>query len=69
MMNCQEATRLLSQKLDRPLSLKEKMTLRFHLLICEGCHHYKQQMHQLRDITHTYVKHIPPHEDKNTDQR
>jgi hypothetical protein len=36
MMNCKEATRLLSEKKDRPLSGKEKTSLTFHTLICSA---------------------------------
>lgn len=37
MMNCKEATQLLSQDLERKLSLPERLGLRLHLLICRGC--------------------------------
>lgn len=37
MMNCKEATQLLSQDLERKLSLPERLGLHLHLLICRGC--------------------------------
>jgi predicted anti-sigma-YlaC factor YlaD len=37
MMNCKEATQLMSQDLDRKLSLVERFGLQLHLLICKGC--------------------------------
>lgn len=37
MMNCKEATQLMSQDLDRKLSLVERLGLKLHLLICKGC--------------------------------
>lgn len=37
MMNCKEATHLMSQGLDRTLSPFERFGLKLHLLICKGC--------------------------------
>lgn len=70
MMNCQQATLLLSQKMDRPLTLKERCSLRFHITMCDGCNRFGRQMQQLRDITHTYMQQdvedasqeVPPHQ-------
>jgi predicted anti-sigma-YlaC factor YlaD len=41
MMSCKTATYLLSQQLDQKLTTKEKLLLRFHLLICSGCTNFK----------------------------
>lgn len=48
MLSCREATRLMSQQMDRPLGLGEKVSLRFHLTICRGCRNYRRQMDFLR---------------------
>ena len=37
MLSCKEVTRLVSQGLDRELSLGERTMLRFHFVICRGC--------------------------------
>jgi predicted anti-sigma-YlaC factor YlaD len=37
MMNCKEATQLMSQNLERKLSLVERLGLHMHLVICKGC--------------------------------
>lgn len=37
MLSCKDATHLISQGLDRRLSLVERIGLRLHLLICRGC--------------------------------
>jgi hypothetical protein len=47
-MNCKEATQLMSQELDRPLTWRERLALRLHNLMCSGCHQYRQQMAFLR---------------------
>ncbi|MDH3354662.1 MAG: zf-HC2 domain-containing protein [Chromatiales bacterium] len=48
MLNCKNATKLMSQAQDRPLFLKERISLRFHLMMCSGCNNYNQQMFLIR---------------------
>lgn len=48
MMNCQQATELMSQAQDRPLSIGERLGLRLHLLICTGCSNFRRQLDVLR---------------------
>jgi Putative zinc-finger len=48
MLTCKEATRLVSQGLDRRLGFGERMALRVHLLLCDGCTHFKKQTAFLR---------------------
>lgn len=48
MLNCRQATELMSQEQDRPLSLAERLGLRLHVLICTGCSNYRRQMGVLR---------------------
>ncbi|MDH5572955.1 MAG: zf-HC2 domain-containing protein [Gammaproteobacteria bacterium] len=44
MMNCKQATQLMSQSQDRPLSRRERISIRLHLLICSGCKNYNKQL-------------------------
>ena len=49
MLNCREVSQLASEALDRKLTLKERIGLRFHLMMCKLCTRYVQQlkfMHQ-----------------------
>ncbi len=48
MLSCKEASRLVSQGLDRRLRLAERVALRLHLFICEGCTRFSKQMALLR---------------------
>ncbi len=48
MMNCMQATHLMSQELDRRLSWRERLALRVHVLICGGCHNFRKHMAFLR---------------------
>ena len=47
-MTCKEASRLVSEGLDRRLGALERVRLRFHLAICDGCTSFKKQMDFLR---------------------
>jgi predicted anti-sigma-YlaC factor YlaD len=48
-MNCQHATALMSQGMDRALGTQERVNLRVHTLMCSGCRNYRQQLQVLRD--------------------
>ena len=47
--SCKEAVRLQSQALDGALGLKDRLRLRFHLLMCTLCRRYVQQIAFLHD--------------------
>jgi len=48
MLSCKEASRLVSEGLDRRLPLGRRVALRVHLAICDGCTNFKKQMDFLR---------------------
>jgi len=48
MLTCKQASQLISQSLDRPLSLSSRIELKFHLLICDACSRFKRQLNRLR---------------------
>ena len=48
MMNCHDATNLLSQAQDRPLRPTERIGLRLHVLLCRGCARYAHHLAILR---------------------
>jgi len=50
MLTCKQASQLISQSLDRDLSLMERFTLRLHLLICRYCLRFNQQLKALRVV-------------------
>lgn len=54
MLSCKEATRLMSQELDRPLGLSERIGLRLHVLICTGCSNFRRQMGAMRAFCRHY---------------
>ncbi|WP_366520624.1 zf-HC2 domain-containing protein [Rhodoferax sp.] len=44
MMNCQQATKLISESQERSLSLPEKMSLKVHVMMCSGCKNFSLQV-------------------------
>lgn len=48
MLDCKQNTELLSQALDRPVTVREKMAMRFHLMMCSGCRNFAKQVAFIR---------------------
>jgi Putative zinc-finger len=48
MLTCKQASQFISASLDRPLSLRERLALKLHLLICKYCKRFSQQLHDMR---------------------
>ncbi len=48
MLDCKQASQLISQSLDRSLTLRERLSLKLHLLICEFCKRFSQHMQTIR---------------------
>ncbi len=49
MLDCRQATQLMSQRMDRRLGLAERMGLKLHLMMCGGCRNFGRQMNFLRE--------------------
>ena len=45
---CTDVTRFVSESMDRTLLVLTRIKLRLHLMICEGCAQYQQQLLALR---------------------
>ncbi|MDR8727792.1 zf-HC2 domain-containing protein [Burkholderia pseudomultivorans] len=45
---CKDVTRLLSDALDRRLTMHERVQVRVHLPVCSGCRAYRGQIALLR---------------------
>ncbi len=58
MMNCKEATDLVSQNLDRQLGLGQRIALRLHLLMCHYCRNYAHHLAFLRRAAANLEDHI-----------
>lgn len=48
MMNCKEATRLMSEGFERKPTLRERLALKMHRMMCAGCTNYGRHLAFLR---------------------
>jgi hypothetical protein len=48
-LSCREASRLISESLDRQLSRRERWSLRMHTLLCTACQRFTQQTKLIRE--------------------
>lgn len=46
-LSCKEAAKLVSEGLDRDLSLWKRLLLRMHVAMCDGCSAYRRQIESL----------------------
>lgn len=56
MMNCEQATRLMSDGCERDLTIRERAAIKMHNLVCIGCRNFNVQMHDLGRIARRYAK-------------
>ncbi|MGE0387005.1 MAG: zf-HC2 domain-containing protein [Gammaproteobacteria bacterium] len=54
MLTCEQASRLLSERLDRPLRIGERLALGTHVLMCTACRQFSRQMEALRKAARRY---------------
>ena len=48
MLSCKDASQIISQSLDRQLTVRERFALKLHLLICKYCKQFSQQIVAIR---------------------
>ena len=61
MIMCREATKLMSLKLDRPLTRREQLQLRMHTFMCSACKRCEAQF----ELLHRLGDELPETEDAN----
>ena len=49
MLTCKQASQIISQSLDNPLSWSDRMKLKFHLFICDACTHFNKQLRLIKN--------------------
>jgi len=54
MLSCKETTVMISQSLDRKLTLHERINVKLHLLICDACRKMVKQMKLIRVLSQRY---------------
>jgi hypothetical protein len=55
MLTCKQASRLISQRQDRALTVGERLSLRAHLAICAACARVSEQVDFLRRALARYA--------------
>lgn len=58
MRNCREITALVSQGLDKKLSLRERFAVWLHLLICSSCRNFQKQALFIHQAAGHYTEHL-----------
>lgn len=48
MLDCKQNTELLSQSYDCPVTWRERMAMRMHLMMCKGCRNFEKQLAFIR---------------------
>lgn len=56
MLNCHDATFLMSQACDRRLGFSERAKLRLHLTMCRACANFRHQLPQLGSAARIYAE-------------
>ena len=59
-LSCKQTARLLSQGQDRKLGFGERVALRVHLAICDGCRNVNRQFRFLREAVRHLADAAPP---------
>jgi predicted anti-sigma-YlaC factor YlaD len=50
MITCKEASRIISDGLEKELPLIDRILVRSHLVMCKTCGYYKKQITALKDL-------------------
>ena len=59
MLSCKDATRLVSEHLDRKLPFWRRAGLRLHVLLCRGCSRYTQQIKKIDQAVSSHYRADP----------
>lgn len=62
MLSCKQATRLVSEGLDRDLPFWQRIGLRLHVVMCRGCARYQRQISALDRLVSDHYGDAPPAE-------
>lgn len=66
MLSCKEATRLVSDSLDRKLPFRLLLPLRIHLLLCKFCDRYRKHLLFIREAVRRHPDRVEGHEEPSS---
>ena len=58
---CRYMATLMSESMDRPLGIGEKLQLKLHLLVCTWCARYLNQINFMRQLLREEIPNHKPH--------
>ncbi|MBC7415126.1 MAG: zf-HC2 domain-containing protein [Herminiimonas sp.] len=61
---CREVHRLVSEAMDRKLTMVERVRMRLHLVVCEACNRFNRQM----DLIRSAMRRLSDGEDRRDGQ-
>jgi hypothetical protein len=64
---CKQTVALVSQSLERPLTLRERVTTKLHLWVCIWCVRYLEQLRLMRDTLRARGEQVPDDASRNAD--
>jgi hypothetical protein len=56
---CQQTVEMISESMERPLSLQERIKLKLHLWICVWCQWYMEHLQVIRDASRAQAEKAP----------
>ena len=57
---CKQMTEWASQSMERPLSLRQRLLMRLHFLVCVWCERYVRQLRLIRVVLRKSARAHPP---------
>ncbi|WP_445366645.1 zf-HC2 domain-containing protein [Methylomonas sp. BW4-1] len=58
MRSCRDITALVSQGLDKQLSLGERLSIKLHVMMCSRCRNFQSQSQFIRKAAHGYIEQL-----------
>lgn len=56
MLDCRNATGLMSEARERPLTARERLALRLHWALCSACRRFNRQLDVLQDAMRRFAR-------------
>lgn len=63
MRSCRDITALMSQGLDKKLSLGERLAIGLHVMMCSGCRNFQSQSQFIRKAANRYTEQLQKRSD------
>ena len=58
MRNCREISFFISQALDKKLTVRERISVRLHVIMCAKCHNFQKKTWLIRKAALNYIERL-----------